>query len=64
MRWEYYWFRGNEDVSDQTEANLEKLGSEGWELVSVVYRDTWLYYFLKRPLDEVTRLSNQRKPFR
>lgn len=53
MNWEYCTFAGLDKDGDE-EVSLDLLGSDGWELVSVVWdhRRGLLRYFFKRPLPE------------
>ena len=49
QKWEYK----REEIKGDVDAELERLGSEGWELASITYDKDWETYFafFKRPLE-------------
>jgi hypothetical protein len=50
MQWEY--FIEQKDYDDCTERELDELGVEGWELVTILVLGARLNYYFKRPLKQ------------
>jgi hypothetical protein len=48
QKWEYQWFSDRTGDSDEV---LQRLGEEGWELVSVVYNGFHLLFYMRRAKD-------------
>lgn len=53
MRWEYLVISKQGRSAYQNE--LQRYGSEGWELVSVIWTRSASEYIFKRPKDETTK---------
>lgn len=49
-RWEY--LRKQPTFILAFDAEMDELGQDGWELVSIVWVGDSLYYYFKRPLGE------------
>lgn len=48
-KWEYIRTQVNEHKIKDSDATLDKLGREGWELVDVTYTQTHIHMWFKRP---------------
>jgi len=52
IKWEYKKIEKSPDEEQSLdEEELNKLGSEGWELVEVVQVNSWFHYYFKRPAE-------------
>ena len=53
QRWQYHVVdlppRMFETMPERLQAELDRLGGEGWELVSVVFTQTYVHFWFKRP---------------
>ena len=47
-RWEYVRTQIDCNKIKDSDAAIEQLGREGWELVDVVYTDSFVHFWLKR----------------
>lgn len=48
-RWEYLRTQVDANKIKESDNALAEFGREGWELVSVVFTNTWVHFWLKRP---------------
>ncbi len=50
-RWEYIRMQVDVNQIKNSDAAVERLGLDGWELVDVVYTQTFIHLWFKRPLN-------------
>jgi hypothetical protein len=48
QKWQYEWFKESL-AQGQVPQMLNKMGNDGWELVSVVHDGKEFWYYLKKP---------------
>jgi len=48
-RWEYVRIQFDSNKIKDSDAAVDELGREGWELVSAVFTNTYLHLWFKRP---------------
>ena len=48
-RWEYIRTQADANNIKESDATLDKLGRDGWELVDVTYTDSYVHMWFKRP---------------
>lgn len=49
QRWEYLRTQVNVNKINSIDDDIDRLGLEGWELVSAVYTETYVHFWFKRP---------------
>lgn len=49
-RWEYLRAQVDANKIKESDKALIEFGLQGWELVSVVFTNTWVHFWLKRPM--------------
>jgi len=47
--WEYLRTQIDANKIKESDSALEEFGRQGWELVSVIFTNTWVHFWLKRP---------------
>jgi hypothetical protein len=48
-RWEYIRIQTSADKIKSTDDKVDELGMQGWELVDVVFTNTYIHMWFKRP---------------
>ena len=48
-RWDYVRTQIDAHKIKDSDATIAKLGQDGWELVDVVYTQTYVHFWFKRP---------------
>lgn len=52
-RWEYLRTQVDANKIKESDDALVEFGLQGWELVSVVFTNTWVHFWMKRPLNQI-----------
>ena len=51
QRWAYMRTQIDVNKIKDSDGALEEFGRQGWELIDVVYTQTYVHFWFKRPLD-------------